>query len=343
MIRRIGKFLDKRNVFFPGLLFSPYYDRIDKKPSLLVPLADFLLSRLLRSSRPNNTEWRYRWNATRRPAINSASERIVDAPEIELLIVAAEKDFSLLSESSRRAIQSSLNPITTLTLVVPASATDKLPDLSTLPVGVKVVEEESLIDASLLQRLKCTFKERSGWLLQQYLTIRFVEENQARGVLTLDADTLLIEPQLWLDTDNRQILHVSSEYVPAYYEFLASIDISEAVPITTHVTHHMLMQPWLLRSIFEKYNTNSHRVLEQALDFHLKTGQMQFCLEFELYGQAARRFFQDKLSLGKFCNRTVQLEFQNDSAEIIEDAVRLARGKYHSISAHSYSQDKAKN
>jgi hypothetical protein len=343
MIRRIGKFLDKRNFFFPGLLFSPYYDRIDKKPSLLVPLADFLLSRLFSSSRPNITEWRYRWNATRRPAINSASEQILDAPEIELLIVAAEKDFSLISESSRRAIQFSLNPITTLTLVVPASATDKLPDLSTLPVEVKVVEEESLIDASLLQRLKRTFKDRSGWLLQQYLTIRFVEESQARGVLTLDADTLLIEPQLWLDANNRQILHVSSEYVPAYYEFLASIGISEAVPFTTHVTHHMLMQPWILRSIFETHSTNSHRVLEQALDFHVKTGQMQFCLEFELYGQAARRFFQEKLRLGKFCNRTVELEFDKDSAGGIHTAVRRAKGTYHSISAHSYSQAKAKN
>jgi hypothetical protein len=343
MIKQIAKLLDKKNLFFPGLLFSPFYDRIDKRPSFFALAIDRHLSRLLSLSLPNGTQKAFRWNATRMPAITTPSERISNPPEIELLIVAAEKDFVLLLESSQRAIENSLNRISKVTFIIPACSRESFPDLSLLPVELRIVDEDTLIDSSLLNRLRSSLKERSGWLLQQYLTIKFVEESQARGVLTLDADTLIIEPQLWLDASNRQILHVSSEYVRPYYEFLATIGVSETVPITTHVTHHMLMQPWLLRSIFEKLSTNSVKVLEQALDFHVKTGQIQFCLEFELYAQGARRFHEEQLRFGKFCNRTVLLDSRKELAVEIANLVGNAKGLYQSISAHSYSQFQRKN
>jgi hypothetical protein len=259
-------------------------------------------------------------------------------PPIELLIVAAEKDFWLLREVSGAAIRNSINPIESLTIVVPDSARSRIPNLEDLGVEVFVIDEETLLSKQLLDELRATMGTRSGWLLQQYLTIKFVEESRARGVLTIDADTFLLQKTLWLDSQGRQVLHVSSEFEPQYYRFLHHLRISELAPEHTHVTHHMLMQPDLLRAIFKSAGiSGSEDVLKRALSYCMAYGQSVFCLEFELYAQGCKKLFRYQLELLKFGNRSVRVR-REAAMKDLSTLTKSSKNKFRTLSAHSYAQ-----
>lgn len=338
MMRRAAQWLDGLHLFLPGLLFSPYYDRLDKRPGFVVKLLNSRLSRLLGIGLSSKTEFDRRWVATSMPTKSKLMENEARVPPIELLIVSAEKDFWLLKDVSNAAIRQSINPIASLNLVIPAASRARLPNLEELRVDVNVIDEESLLNEDLFDDLKRTMGARNGWLLQQYLTIKFVEESQAHGVLTLDADTFLLQKTLWLDANARQLLHVSSEFVPNYYRFLHSLGVSEEVPEETHVTHHMLMQPLMLRAILKAAGLRgSEEVLERALAYSKSFGQVEFCLEFELYAQGCKKLFRDRLELLKFGNRSVRIEKQ-EAEKHLKAIEKSANTKFRSVSAHSYAQ-----
>lgn len=337
-MRRVARWLDGANLFLPGLMFSPYYDRLDKKPGFFVEAMNSRLSGLLGIGSSSRTDFYRRWVATSLPTKSNLIENEASVPPIELLIVAAEKDFWLLKDVSSAAIRQSVNPIESLSLVVPAAARTRLPNLEELGVDIHVIDEESLLSEEIFEDLKQTMGSRSGWLLQQYLTIKFVQESKAAGVLTLDADTFLLQKTLWLDSKGRQVLHVSSEFVSNYYKYLHSLGVSEEVPDATHVTHHMLMQPALLRAIFKTAGVSgSEEVLRRALAYSKFFGQTEFCLEFELYAQGCKKLFRDRLELLKFCNRSVRIDKQEVERDL-KAIEKSAKTKFRSVSAHSYAQ-----
>lgn len=337
MISRLAKALDSVNLFLPGLLFSPYYDRLDKQPNFITMILARIAAYLFSSQVSTKLEREHRWRATRFTSSSDSDLDRSNPPTIQLLIVAAEKDFQFLKESARSAIRQSINPISELTVVVPSMSISAIPDLGDLGLVVQIINEEDLIRKDLLKRLRHVFGKRSGWILQQFLTLKFVEQSRAQGVLTLDADTLLLEETLWVDSHGHQVIHVSSEIVPEYYLFLSRLGVSEALPKETHVTHHMLMQPNILKSIYKVHNLNSETVLQEALQFCELTGQTQFSLEFELYAQGAKQLEPQRLHLQKFANRTVRVDVAQSMKELV-DLGEKAQNVYRSISAHSYSQ-----
>jgi hypothetical protein len=337
MIRRFAKALDSVNLFLPGLLFSPYYDRLDKRPNFFTLILARLSARLFNSCASTKLEREHRWRATRYSSRGGSDLEKLRPPTIELLIVAAEKDFHFLRESARSAIRHSLNPISKLTVVAPSISRSAIPNLEGLGVVVDLIDEENLISKNLLQRLREVFGKRSGWILQQFLTLKFVEQSTAKGVLTLDADTLLLESTLWLDSNGHQVIHVSSEIVSEYYSFLSGLGVSALLPKETHVTHHMLMQPTLLQSIYKAHNLNSETVLQEAIQVCELTGQTQFSLEFELYAQGAKQLEPQRLHLQKFANRTVRVDVAQSMKELVNLGEK-AQNVYRSISAHSYTQ-----
>lgn len=337
-MRRVARWLDGANLFLPGLMFSPYYDRLDKQPGIFVEAMNSRLSRLLGIGSSSRTDFDRRWVATSLPTKSNLIENEASVPPIELLIVAAEKDFWLLKDVSSAAIRQSVNPIESLSLVIPAAGRTRLPNLEELGVDIHVINEESLLSEEIFEDLKQTMGSRSGWLLQQYLTIKFVQESKAAGVLTLDADTFLLQKTLWLDSKGRQVLHVSSEFVANYYKYLHSLGVSEEVPDETHVTHHMLMQPALLRAIFKSAGVSgSEEVLRRALAYSKFFGQTEFCLEFELYAQGCKKLFRDRLELLKFGNRSVRIDKQEAERDL-KAIEKSAQTKFRSVSAHSYAQ-----
>ena len=128
--------------------------------------------------------------------------------------------------------------------------TVKLIDDLKFKIPVIVLNEDDVIIKSDRIKIRTRFRENYGWILQQLLTLTYILQSNSKGVLALDADTIVMKDTLWLNSHGEQILLVSHEYHKPYYQFLRNINLIKAKPKYTFVTHHMLFQPEKLRKIW---------------------------------------------------------------------------------------------
>jgi hypothetical protein len=333
LLRNVAMFLDSRNLFLPGLIYSPYYDRADRKPGRLLPMVNSSVSKYLGMNPLSPEELRYRTRALTITSKGLEATSEFSLPNIELLIVAAEKDFWLLEAAASLAVLTSKNKIISVSVIVPDQSLNVTPNIRIQNVQVNILPESNFISPAQFRQLRSAFGTDYGWLLQQFLLLRFVEKSHFPGVLTLDADTLLLEKTAWLTQEGKQTLQVSSEFVTGYYEFLRKIGALSSDPSETHVTHHMLMQPKILIRIFEELNLrDSSHLLEKTLVYAAEAKQKKFSLDFEFYAQGLKRFFPSDYVLEKFANRSVMLQRN----ALIEPQLKKYIHKYKSVSSHSY-------
>jgi hypothetical protein len=259
---------------------------------------------------------------------------------IEILVVATKKDFDILPYAIQFAINNSQNQILKVTIICPAVDISEIYEnylQSVVPkVKINFLPEEDVVLKEIRESLIQIFKLRSGWMLQQFLKVEFCLKSQARGILVLDADTILLRPQIWLDDKNSQILMPSLEFHEPYYDFLNRAFNFKKYPKYTFVSHHMLIQPYILREIFGKLGLdNLENLFSFVIKFAIKNEASPVCLEYELYAQGLLKFFPKLVSLVKFSNISVVREEilgTNIKLEVLESYKKV----YNSITAHSY-------
>ena len=245
------------------------------------------------------------WNALSVKTNAKLSES--DIPSIQVLSVATKKDFDTLPFSLKSVISSSKNRIEQITVISPAREIPKnFSDRILFDFGLtnlNFVPEEIIISESSRQRLYAMFGSRYGWVLQQLLTVKFCLDSDARGVLVVDADTVLLKKLQWLDKFGSQLLMPSLEFHPPYCDFLNRAFGSYKNPRFTFITHHMLIQPDKLRAIFSRLKIGS---IEELIDIVEKYAVLSensaVCLEFEIYAQFLLKFFPKNAKLVKFSN-----------------------------------------
>lgn len=198
---------------------------------------------------------------------------------------------------------------------------------------ISVVPEEQYIDEFHRSMLKTKFNNRYGWALQQFLKVSQVEQTSMDAVLILDADTILIHPRKWFDTDSKQILFPSWEFNPPYYKILSNNTIGSETPKYTFVTHHMLMQRNLLLEAMTKFGAGDVHNLVEIIVSKASGEESAFCIEYELYGQYLMDYRPDAFFLERWSNRRIPRSAI--SGLTLED-IRELFINYASISAHDY-------
>jgi hypothetical protein len=262
-------------------------------------------------------------------------------PEIDLMICAVEKDFSNLEECISQATKHSANPISSVSIIVPAHQIDlcrsRISKFAlSLEYGVEVIDEDSLISQKSRMRLKESLGSAYGWGLQQFLTVAFVIQSKSKGVLAVNADTLLLRSRTWLRSNGCQELLVSSEYHSPYYKVLNKIDKELSRVDFTFICHQMLFQPELLRIFLSKLGVTS---IDDFVDITLSNADCSvrspFCVEFEFYAQSMYRYKRSKIELVRFAN--VPYKFVNNKTGITEQLDKLEKqSKFNSVSQHSW-------
>jgi hypothetical protein len=264
---------------------------------------------------------------------------LVDLPRIELLIVVAEKDFKNLPLVVASALDSSLNQIERLVFVLPDKSLKSFNNLFEYHiwgVNFEVLLDSNLIDSNLLEDIRNLVGRRAGWFIQQLLKVECVKRSNSKGVLVLDADTLLIEKRAWLDKHGRQILMPTWEYHQPYYEFLSKVfGISEKF-VDSFVSHHMLMQPTLLQKILQKSELGNLASLWQKIlaESDLR-GSSPVCIEYELYSQGVILEAKDSVTFVKWGN----INYVPDSSFFAAGGLVKIQNHYKSfgsISLHTY-------
>lgn len=273
----------------------------------------------------------------------SEPNQVEQLPKIEVLIVASGKDLDRLSTCIKHAQQGSNNQITKLTVVVPKQDLEGCtrivaPLRASLDFELAVECEDMFLPSETAKRLRHNFQSRYGWVLQQLLKLRFVEESNQAGVLIIDADTALLEPRTWLLPNLHQLLLVTSELNMPYYRFLHSLGLGSPKPKTTHVSHHMLMQPGALQHILKTVGFSDVTALAEFLATQtFEDKHAPFSVDYELYAQGLLQIMPEKATLGLFANVGIPINSSTPPEEL-ESICRWLQGtgRYYSASFHSY-------
>jgi hypothetical protein len=301
-----------------------YFQRIDREPpelSLILPLATTgdrrrrLIQRIEALRLPVN------------PLEGSA------ASPIELVIIAAAKDFNLLKLSVESVLANGGSPITRVTLVVP---TPGIPHAESIATGIthnapiEVVSEDDLISPRDRELLGETFGSRYGWILQQFLCIASVVKSNAGGVLVQDADTALLRSRVLL-SGKQQLLMSSLELHRPYFDFLSTLSPHFSDLQGSHVTHHMLQQPEVSRRILAEFcGGDLSALVSHVVRRHSRLASSAVCIDYELYAQGLLLLYPERVIPAKWSNVAVP------RAKLPQFSNSPLSKKYCSASFHDY-------
>jgi hypothetical protein len=255
--------------------------------------------------------------------------------KISIAIVAAEKDFELLTKCIYFAKKSLDDYYSGFTYVV-------VPRLQVNPCkliiqkykfnDVLVISEDEFISETEALKLRQKFGSRFGWALQQILKLGQVLNSCTSYTLVVDCDTLLLQRRNWI-SNRKQILFPSWEYNQPYYDLLSRFGISNRFPDFTFVTHHMLMKKeWLIEAL-SYINLSSLADVVTFVISNSTEGPSPFCIEYELYGQYLYNFKSDCFFVEKWSNTSV---LRKDIENCTNKEIAMKYGKFASISAHSF-------
>jgi hypothetical protein len=168
-----------------------------------------------------------------------------DVP-LDIVFVAADQDLDLLPLAVEGVRRNLRHPIKDIAIVGPADSRVKQ---HARQISCRYVCEHDVLPIRK-RDIKYTVKgvDRSGWLLQQFLKLGADAIVGTDRYLVVDADTILIKPQIFVAGDSDVLLH-SEEYHHPYflaYEFLVNLDVKTRV---SAVAHHMLFNRSRLASL----------------------------------------------------------------------------------------------
>lgn len=317
--------------------YSEKFAEICGKPHILELFPYFLYSLFKGKVYRKNLLKSFRIN--RIPLYSVTSMQNVSMPVIELIINSERKDFRNLGEVIIYGISNSINPIAKTTVAVPPTQVKECREALSGIVetySIEVLSEDLFLTDEIREKLRNAFGQRYGWVLQQFLTIDRVLKSEYKGVLQVNSDTILLRPTQWMDNEGRQPILVSTEYHLPYYVFLNKLNREFPILTDSHITHHMLFQPEILREILKKSKVET---LEKLVEFTVTNAEIDeaspICVEFELYALGALRYFPEKITLAKFGNINYPRRANSSPIEFRRELQDLAK-KYNSISAHSY-------
>jgi hypothetical protein len=262
-------------------------------------------------------------------------------PNIELIVNSTSKDFLHLNNVINYAISNSVNKVSKISICVPDNELEECKQIISKNEHrnkVQILSEDNVLNLDLRTKIKENFPNRYGWVLQQFLTLDRVLNSSLDGVLQVNSDTIILRPTLWLSDKKVQPLMISTEYYKPYYVLLNRINEKFPILTNTHITHHMLFQPLLLRKILDFSGiSNLEYLLELVLKNLDNSAVSPMCIEFELYALGLEVYFPKNFEIVKFGNINFELSKKLNNQQINKKFLKLSR-RYNSVSMHSYLQ-----
>ena len=160
---------------------------------------------------------------------------------------------------------------------------------------VEIIGDSKVVTHKVLRRIEEKVpNQRIGWTVQQVIKLGFLYSNVTEGnsIFIVDADTILLNENTWVDKHGRQILSISEEYHQPYQSHLERfIDRSKEELLKyrlpfSFVTHHGLFQKHLISDLLgistnQEFETGILRWID-AINPELDGDS--FCAEWHSYG-----------------------------------------------------------
>jgi len=146
------------------------------------------------------------------------------------------------------------------------------------------------------------------------------------ATLILDADTVLLSPKIWLDSEGTQILCIANEYHLPYKKHIRKV-FGGQNHLLSFTTHHQLMKRDSVKEIFGLNGDGLVDWLKLA-DFNESSATS----DYETYGEWMVERNPKQVVFAKWNNVSAKINSINTSyAEILSDY-----SKYGSVSNHWY-------
>jgi hypothetical protein len=323
---------------FSSTNFINYYSQTNQKLRLVDALVPLVVS-LIRL-RFSTTLYLIRFIKISKIEENTGENAVYASP-IELLVVCGPKDISILPFCIGSVLHFSINPISKIIVVVRAQDVElvekQIKAINTLgKKKISIISEEDFIPFNLRSKLREKFEKRYGWILQQIIKVKYASESQSMAVLVIDADTVLLQPLKGIDTKGNQHFSYSPEMHNSYLEFLKNIKVPVKQPHFSTVTHHMIIQPAIMRELLVEIGTEDlNRLAEKILAFTSDTDESPVSIDYEMYGQFFRSRYSEKIDYRMFSNLSVRR-----SPEVFQEVEEILKGKvtssFRSFSFHGY-------
>jgi hypothetical protein len=219
-----------------------------------------------------------------------------------------------------------------------------------VPSEVIIISDEEIIPSEISSYIFKNIPEhRQGWIKQQVLKILSAYQINENGVLIIDADTVLLRPQKWLDLDGNQNLQISAEFHDVYQknleQFMKLRNVSRNSSFeklgVSFVTHYQLMQPAVLKELFENQGDSIDKGILgwlQTIDF---TSTMSPISEWHTYGTFLANAHADKIRLTQWRNKSIprnnnSVKFNLPYKKLTLNQLKLEFPKLNSVSFHHY-------
>jgi hypothetical protein len=260
-----------------------------------------------------------------------------ESSPLEILFVVAKKDAKFLSYSIRGALRSTIHhKIIAVTVICPRADLELIKVITdSIDKSIRVVAEDQIIGQIDILRIKDSFGPRGGWVLQQLIKVYYAHNSKSPGILIVDADTVLLKNRLWLDSNSTQILLPTWERNDPYYDFILTNSFKLDTNSLSHIAHHMVIQPKILRQMLNEYGLEDFSTLLHKLSQSVDSGDSPFSIDYEMYAQYLLVEHPNLVRYEKWSNFSVQKILDGT----IDSCLKAWGRRFCSISAHSYNQN----
>ena len=262
---------------------------------------------------------------------NSVSTGDVASSQIMLDVVftVAEKDIDVLPYAIDGVKENLKHPIARVIIIAPAI--EKIKTLCRSK-DCQFICEDSLMPITK-KDINYTVKglDRSGWLYQQFLKLSVDSFCSQEYCLIIDADTILISPQVF-EVDGKTILLHSDEHHQPYFDLYRKLFYMDAPSDLSFVSHHILLKKTRISELKKAIENRFNDVWFNIILSFIDKSEISAFSEYEMYGQWMLQNYEDEIIREYWQNKAIMRQRLNE----LETIKKELAGKYRSISFHSY-------
>jgi hypothetical protein len=266
----------------------------------------------------------------------------VERHNLQVIIVSTEKDFALLNSVISGILESCKNfYINSIKLVVPGHFVDHviLRESSRANPLIQVIDENTVFDTKRIREVfSRRFSGRENWCLQQFLKYFSILNSDAKYVLIVDSDTILLRPVPWLTREGKFLQTPTAEYQAQYYTLLINLGVIDELPPFSFVPHHMFYSIDAFRDVHALIGNPSPLELAETVEkLSDESSPSPFCIDYELYAQFMFKHNSNKIEVARWANLSLSRHTYSQLQQI-PLAMKFLKFFFNSISIHSWAK-----
>ena len=266
------------------------------------------------------------------PFIGNSSK---ETPTISVFIPCVEKDIPLIKACIQSVKANVLNKVHKIYVITNSS---ELLKEELKGIDVTVVDELGLLSEKITEFIRGNIpSDKQGWVRKQVLNMYFAYSSEDTGVLSIDADTILLKPRLFLSNDVQLLLPVV-EFEESYAETNHKTWERQGRSFgISFIAHHMLFQSNIVREMFNE-NGSFEETTIKWLNSSVINGWVPIG-EFDSYATWLLSRYPRRVKLAKWGNLRVSRTLIPRDVYKDDEIYNFLKGKYpryQSISLHHY-------